>query len=157
MLKCLNLNANILTKHSDIHNYYTRNKNKFIAPKCNMKKSDMFINFKSIKVCNRLTADIRISDSLNVFMDNLNNHYLLMSSSLMYFLFSAICCISVQRVNNNRTIFHKCSCKCQDALEARIAYNWAHVCSVSVRMPSKPVQLTILMHKLLEIELVCIL
>ena len=33
MFKCLNLNANILPKHSDIHNYPTRNNNKFIAPK----------------------------------------------------------------------------------------------------------------------------
>ena len=38
MFKCLNLNANILPKHSDIHNYSTRNNNKFIAPKYNMKK-----------------------------------------------------------------------------------------------------------------------
>ena len=50
MFKCLNLN--ILPKHSDIHNYYTRNNNKFIAPKCNMRKSEMSINFKSIKVWN---------------------------------------------------------------------------------------------------------
>ena len=88
MFKCLNLNANILPKHSDIHNYPTRNNNKFIAPKCNMKKSEMSMNFKSIKVWNMRPADIRTSDSLNVFKDEL-------SSSLMYFLFSAICCISV--------------------------------------------------------------
>ena len=48
MFKCLNLNANILPKHSDIHNYPTRNNNKFIAPKCNMRKSEMSINFKSL-------------------------------------------------------------------------------------------------------------
>ena len=71
MFKCLNLNANILPKHSDIHNYPTRNDNKFIAPKCNMRKSEMSINFKSIKVWNKLTAD-----SLNVFMDNLRNYFL---------------------------------------------------------------------------------
>ena len=58
MFKCLNLNANILPKHSDIHNYSTRN-NKFIAPKCNMRKSEMSIDFKSIKVWNKLPADIR--------------------------------------------------------------------------------------------------
>ena len=39
MYKCLNLNANILPRHSDIHYYPTRNNNKFIAPKCNMRKS----------------------------------------------------------------------------------------------------------------------
>ena len=50
MFKYLNLNANIFPKHSDIHNYPTRNNNKFIAPKFNMRKSDMTINFKSIKV-----------------------------------------------------------------------------------------------------------
>ena len=80
MFKCLSLNANILPKHSDIHNYYTRNNNKFIAPKCNMKKSEMSINFKRIEVWNKLPADIctsdHLSDSLNVFMDNLRNYYL---------------------------------------------------------------------------------
>ena len=68
MFKCLNLNANILPRHSDIHNYPTRNNNKFTAPKCNMKKSEVSINFKSIKVWNKLTADIRTSDSLNVHL-----------------------------------------------------------------------------------------
>ena len=76
MFKCLDLNANILRKHSDIHNYPTRNNNKFIAPKCNMRKSEMSINFKSIKVWNKLPSDIRTSDSLNVFMDNLRNCFL---------------------------------------------------------------------------------
>ena len=42
-----------LPKHSDIYNYPTRNDNKFIAPKCNMRKSEMSINFKSIKVWNK--------------------------------------------------------------------------------------------------------
>ena len=74
MFKYLNLNANILPKHSDIHNYSTRNK--FIAPKCNMRKSEMSINFKSIKVWNMLPADIRTSDSLDVFKDNLRNYFL---------------------------------------------------------------------------------
>ena len=64
MFKCLNLNANILPKHSDIHNYHTRNNNKFIAPKCNMRKSEMSIHFKSINVWNKLPADIRTSDTL---------------------------------------------------------------------------------------------
>ena len=73
---CLNLNANILPKHSDIHNYSTGNNNKFIAPKWNMKKLEMSINFKSIKVWNKLPADIRTSDSLNVFVDNLRNYIL---------------------------------------------------------------------------------
>ena len=41
MFKCLNLNENILPKHSDIHNYHTRNNNKFIAPKCNIRESEM--------------------------------------------------------------------------------------------------------------------
>ena len=78
MFKCLNLNDNILPKHSDVYNYSTRNNNKFIAPKCNMRKSELSINFKSIKVWNKLpsTADIRTSDSLNVFMDNLRNYFL---------------------------------------------------------------------------------
>ena len=69
-------NANILPRHSDIHNYPTRNNNKFIAPKCNMRKSEMPINIKSIKVCNKLPADICTADSLNVFMDNLSNYFL---------------------------------------------------------------------------------
>ena len=68
MFKCLNLNANILPRHSDIHNFPTRCNNKFIAPKCNMRESEMSINFKSIKVSNKLPADIRTSDSLNIFM-----------------------------------------------------------------------------------------
>ena len=76
MFKCLNLNANILTKHSDIHNYSTSTNNKFIAPKCNMRKSEMSINFKSIKVWNKLSADIRTSGSLNVFMDNFRNYFI---------------------------------------------------------------------------------
>ena len=66
MFKCLNLNANILPKQSDIYNYPTRNNNKFITPKRNMRKSEMSINFKSIKVWNKLPADIRTADSLNV-------------------------------------------------------------------------------------------
>ena len=70
-IKCLNLNANILPKLSIIHNYYIRNNNKFISPKCSLRKSEMFRNFKSIKVLNKLPADIRSSDSLNVFIDNL--------------------------------------------------------------------------------------
>ena len=55
-----------MQKRSDILNYYTRNNNNFIAPKCNMKKLEMSINFKSIKVWSKLPADIRT----NVFMDN---------------------------------------------------------------------------------------
>ena len=35
-----------------------------------MKKLEMSMNFKSIKVWNKLPADIRTADSLNVFMDN---------------------------------------------------------------------------------------
>ena len=76
MFKCLNLNTNILPRHSDIYYYPTRNNNKFIAPKCNMRKSEMSINFKSIKVWNKLPAVIRTSDSLNVFTDNLRNYFL---------------------------------------------------------------------------------
>ena len=76
MFKCLNLNANILPRYSDIHNYPTRNNNKLIAPKCNMRKSEMPIHFKSIKVLNKLVADIRTSGSLNLFMDNLRNYFL---------------------------------------------------------------------------------
>ena len=49
--------------------YSTRNNNKSIAPKCSMRKSEISINFKSIKVWNKLPADIRKSDALNVFMD----------------------------------------------------------------------------------------
>ena len=73
---CSNLNANILPKHSGIHNYPNRNNNKFIPPKCVMRKSEMSINFKSIKVWNKLPDDIRTSDSLNSFMDNLRNYFL---------------------------------------------------------------------------------
>ena len=60
------------------YNYSTRNNNKFIAPKCNMIKSEMSINFKSIKVWNKLSADIRTSYSFNVYIyvDNLRNYYL---------------------------------------------------------------------------------
>ena len=76
MFKCSNLNANILPRHSDIHNYPTRNNNKFLAPKCNMRKLEMSINFQSIKVWNKLPADIRTADSLNIFMDNLRNYFL---------------------------------------------------------------------------------
>ena len=75
MFKCLNLNANFLPKNSDIHNYSARNNNEFIATKCNMKKFEMSINFKSIKVWNKLSADIRTADSINVFMDNLRNYF----------------------------------------------------------------------------------
>ena len=49
MFKCLNLNANILPKHSDIHYYSAMNNNKFLAPKCNMRKSEMSINFEVFK------------------------------------------------------------------------------------------------------------
>ena len=53
-IQMFKFNANILPKHSGIHNYSTRNNNNFIAPKCNMKKSEMSRNFKSIKVWNKL-------------------------------------------------------------------------------------------------------
>ena len=76
MFKYFNLNANILPRQSDIHNYPTRNNNKFIAPKCNMRKSEMSINFKSIKVWNKLPADICTADFLNIFMDNLRKYFL---------------------------------------------------------------------------------
>ena len=69
MFKCLNSIANTLVKHSDIHNYFTINNNNFTAPKCSMQKSEMSINFKSIKVWNKLPADIRTSDSANIFMN----------------------------------------------------------------------------------------
>ena len=95
MFKCLNLNANILQKHFDINNSYTRNNNKLIAPQCNMKKTEMSINLKSIKVWNKLTADIRTSDSLNIFMDNLRNYYISRCRvHHVHFLIAAICCIS---------------------------------------------------------------
>ena len=67
MFKCLNLKSNILPKHSDMHNYSTRNHNKFIAPKCNMRKSEMSLNFKSIRVWNKLPADIRTSDFKRIY------------------------------------------------------------------------------------------
>ena len=53
-----------------------RDNNNFIAPKYYMKKSEMSVNFKSIKVWNKLPADIPKSDSLYVFKDNLKNHNL---------------------------------------------------------------------------------
>ena len=70
MCKCLNLNANILPKQYDIHNYYTRNNNEFMSPKCNMKRSQMSINFKSIKA-DIPSIQLSTSDSLflNLFMD----------------------------------------------------------------------------------------
>ena len=46
----------IINIWSYIHNYPTRNNNKFIAAKCNMRKSEMSINFKSIKVWNKLSS-----------------------------------------------------------------------------------------------------
>ena len=64
----------IFYQNIDIYNDPTRNNNKFIAPKCNIRKSEMSINFKSIKVLNKLPADIHTLDSLNVFMDNLRNY-----------------------------------------------------------------------------------
>ena len=76
VFKCLNLNANILPKHSDILNYHTKNNNKFIAPKCNMRKSEMSINFKTINVWNKPPADIHTLESLNVFMYNLRNYFI---------------------------------------------------------------------------------
>ena len=42
-----------------------------------MRKSEVSINFKSIKVWSKLPADIRTSGSLNVFMDKLRNYFLL--------------------------------------------------------------------------------
>ena len=51
MSKSLKINDNNLPKHSDIHDYITRNNNNnFRAPKNNMQKSEMSINFQSIKV-----------------------------------------------------------------------------------------------------------
>ena len=94
MVKCLNLDANILPKHSDIHTYSTRTNNKFIAPKCHMKKSEMPIIFKMIKVWQKLPADVCISDSLNVFVDNSRNYFLSRYFHNVYFFISAICCIS---------------------------------------------------------------
>ena len=49
MFKCLHLNViNILPKHSDIHTYNIyRNKNNFLGPKYNVKKSKISIIFKS--------------------------------------------------------------------------------------------------------------
>ena len=44
---CSNFNVNILPKHSDIHNYNARNNKKY-----NIKKSEMSINYKGIKVWN---------------------------------------------------------------------------------------------------------
>ena len=66
MIKCLNLSANIFLKYSDIHKYYTRNNNNFIAIKCNMNKSEISMYFKSIKIWNKLRADIHNSDSFNI-------------------------------------------------------------------------------------------
>ena len=49
MFKCLNLNTNILPKHSDIHNYSTRNNNKYKAPKCDMKNRKCVLISKVFK------------------------------------------------------------------------------------------------------------
>ena len=86
--KWLNLNANILPNYSDIHNYCITYNNNFTAPRCDMKKSEVSINLKRIKVWTKLPADIRKSDSVNVFLDNLGNYFLLhaLSSSLINFL-----------------------------------------------------------------------
>ena len=68
----------------------------------NMRKSEMSINFKSIKVWNKLPADICTADSLNVFMDNLRNYTSSHDTELItdvFFVFCiffcAICCISM--------------------------------------------------------------
>ena len=45
MFKYLNLNGNILQKHSDGHNYNTRNNNNFISPNYNMKKTENRTSF----------------------------------------------------------------------------------------------------------------
>ena len=106
MFKCFNLNLIILPKRSDIHNYKPKDNINFIAPKYTMKKSVTSKNFKSIKVWNKLPADIRTSDSLNVLMNNLRNHgehLTLLTSSLMYFLF-LLHGLSLYNVTNNRTI-----------------------------------------------------
>ena len=63
-----------------------------------MRKSEMSINFKSIKVWNKLPADIRTSNSLNVFMDNSRNYTSFHDTEFttdIFFLFCATCCISV--------------------------------------------------------------
>ena len=90
------ISANILPKHSDIHNYPTRNNNKFIAPKCNMRKSEISTNFKSIKVWNKLPVDIRTSDIrtyLWIIWGTTSFHDTELITDV--FLFSAICNISV--------------------------------------------------------------
>ena len=59
------------------NNKSTMNNNKFIAPKCILRKSEMSINFKSIKVIGTSFQLIFVHRTLlNVFMDNLRNYYL---------------------------------------------------------------------------------
>ena len=133
MFKCLNLNENILPKHSNIHNYSTRNNNKFIAPKCNMRKSEMSINFKSIKVWNKLPADIRTSDSLNVLWIIWRTTSFHHTEFITNVFFLAIWCISVINVlptigqySIDITIkYIVLSVRMQ--YEALIAYNCTHV------------------------------
>ena len=63
-----------------------------------MKKSEMSINFQNIKILNKLPADIRISDSLNIFMNNLRNHYLShipVFITNVFFISAVICFISL--------------------------------------------------------------
>ena len=101
------LNENILPKESDIHNYPTRNNNKFITRKCNMRKSEMSINFKSIKVYNKPPADIRTSESLNVFMDNLRTTSFLDTEFItdVFFILCDMLYLCVM-CTNNMTIFY---------------------------------------------------
>ena len=109
MFKCRNLNANILPKHSDVHNYSTRNNNIFIATKCDMRKSEMSINFKSIKIWNKLPADIRTSDSLNVLMYNLRNYYTFHATGFItdvFFYFLRCTASLCNFLCNKMTIFH---------------------------------------------------
>ena len=94
-LKSLNIRSNVqifileyFTATFWYSKFSTGNKNKFTATKCNMRKSEMSINYKSIQLWNKPPAVIRTSDSLNEFMDNLRNYNLsrhCMNSSLMYF------------------------------------------------------------------------
>ena len=134
MLKCFNLNANILPKHSDIHNYSTRNNNKFTAPKCNIRKSEMSLNFKSIKVSNKLPADNRTSDYLNVFMVNLRNYFVsrywvylgmnfIIFSDMLY-----LCVMCYQQQYNIPLILRlTIVLSVRMPIEELIAYNWAHM------------------------------
>ena len=73
------------------------------------KKTVMLINFESIKVWNKLLADIRTSDSLNDISYEeplcIRHSLHVLTSSLMYFVLFLLYALSLCNITNNGTIF----------------------------------------------------